>query len=133
MVNRLWQFVSGIGLVDTPSDFGSNGTAPTHPQLLDWLASEFMDNNWSVKHMLKLILSSDTFRQSSKPVAEAISKDAGSRYLWRFPPRRLASHIRDSILSVAGTLNTEAGGPVIYRWMLIAKMSFIITPKRRLN
>jgi len=115
MVNRLWQFVFGIGLVDTPSDFGSNGTAPTHPQLLDWLASEFMDNNWSVKHMLKLILSSDTFRQSSKPVAEATSKDAGSRYLWRFPPRRLeAEAIRDSILSVAGTLNTEAGGPGFY-------------------
>ena len=74
-----------------------------------------MDNNWSVKHMLKLILSSDTFRQSSKPVAEAISKDAGSRFLWRFPPRRLeAEAIRDSILSVAGTLNTEAGGPGFY-------------------
>ena len=115
MVNRLWQFVFGIGLVDTPSDFGANGTAPTHPELLDWLASEFMDNNWSVKHMLKLILSSDTFRQSSKPVAEATSKDAGSRYLWRFPPRRLeAEAIRDSILSVAGTLNTEAGGPGFY-------------------
>ena len=115
MVNRLWQFVFGIGLVDTPSDFGANGTVPTHPELLDWLASEFMDNNWSVKHMLKLILSSDTFRQSSKPVVDAIKKDAGSRFLWRFPPRRLeAEAIRDSILSVAGTLNTEAGGPGFY-------------------
>ena len=115
MVNRLWQFVFGVGIVDTPSDLGANGTDPTHPQLLDWLASEFMQNDWSIKHMLTLILCSDTFRQSSRPIGEALKIDAGSRYLWRFPPRRLeAEAIRDSILAVAGTLDLNMGGPGFY-------------------
>ena len=115
MVNRLWQFVFGVGIVDTPSDFGANGTEPTHPQLLDWLASEFMRNDWSIKHMFTLILCSDTFRQSSRPRSEALKIDAGSRYLWRFPPRRLeAEAIRDSILAVAGTLDLNMGGPGFY-------------------
>lgn len=115
MVNRLWQFVFGVGIVDTPSDLGTNGTGPTHPQLLDWLASEFMQKDWSIKHVLKLILSSDTFRQSSRPRDEALEIDAGSRYLWRFPPRRLeAEAIRDSILAVAGTLDLNMGGPGFY-------------------
>jgi hypothetical protein len=115
MVNRLWQFVFGVGIVDTPSDLGTNGTGPTHPQLLDWLASEFMRNDWSIKHILSLILCSDTFRQSSRPRDEALKIDAGSRYLWRFPPRRLeAEAIRDSILAVAGTLDLNMGGPGFY-------------------
>ncbi len=115
MVNRLWQFVFGVGIVDTPSDLGANGTGPTHPQLLDWLASEFMRNDWSIKHILSLILCSDTFRQSSRPRDEALKIDAGSRYLWRFPPRRLeAEAIRDSILAVAGTLDLNMGGPGFY-------------------
>ena len=115
MVNRLWQFVFGIGIVDTPSDFGTNGTDPTHPELLDWLASEFMEMGWSVKSILKLILVSDTFKQKSIPRPDAVKIDAGSRYLWRFPPRRLeAEAIRDSILSVSGNLNLEMGGPGFY-------------------
>ena len=115
MVNRLWQFVFGVGIVDTPSDLGTNGTDPSHSQLLDWLASEFMQKDWSIKHMLSLILYSDTFRQSSRPRDEALKIDAGSRYLWRFPPRRLeAEAIRDSILAVAGTLDLNMGGPGFY-------------------
>ena len=115
MVNRLWQFVFGIGIVDTPSDLGTNGTDPTHPELLDWLASEFMEMGWSVKSVLKLILVSDTFKQKSIPRPDAVKIDAGSRYLWRFPPRRLeAEAIRDSILSVSGNLNLEMGGPGFY-------------------
>jgi Protein of unknown function (DUF1553) len=113
IVNRLWQFHFGTGIVDTPNDFGHNGTPPSHPELLDWLASELMDHNWSLKHVHRLILNSDTWRQSNRPNAEAIRVDATSRLLWRFPSRRLeAEAIRDSILAVSGVLDLEkAGGP----------------------
>ena len=115
MVNRLWQFIFGVGIVDTPSDLGANGTLPTHPELLDWIAQEFMDNGWSVKHMLREMLHSETFMQSSLPRADALRIDADSRYLWRFAPRRLeAEAIRDSILAVAGTLDLRMGGPGFY-------------------
>ena len=115
MVNRLWQFVFGVGIVDTPSDFGANGTLPTHPALLDWMAVEFMDNDWSIKHLLRQMLLSETFQQSSRPRTGALRIDADSRYLWRFSPRRLeAEAIRDSILSVAGTLDMRMGGPGFY-------------------
>ena len=116
MANRLWQFVFGTGIVDTPSDFGLNGTNPTHPELLDWLAAEFMENSWSSKELLRLILTTDTFQQSSQPRTEAAKIDASGRYLWRFPPRRLeAEAIRDSILAVSGTLNLEdTEGPGFY-------------------
>jgi cytochrome c553 len=113
MVNRLWQFHFGTGIVDTPSDFGRNGTPPSHPELLDWLAGELMDHNWSLKHIHRLILNSDTWRQSNRPIANAVRVDAKSRLLWRFPPRRLeAEAIRDSILAVTGVLDLKnAGGP----------------------
>lgn len=112
MVNRIWQSHFGTGLVDTPSDFGGNGTLPTHPELLDWLASEFMEQGWSVKQMHRLILNSQTWQQQSRPVEEAMAVDASTRLLWRFPPRRLpAEGIRDSILAVTGKLNLQSGGP----------------------
>ncbi len=112
MVNRLWQFHFGTGIVDTPSDFGGNGTAPTHPELLDWLAVEFMESGWSIKHMQRLLLTSDTWTQDSRPRIEALRVDADSRLLWRFPPRRLeAEGIRDCMLSVSGTLDLRMGGP----------------------
>jgi len=112
MVNRLWQFHFGIGIVDTPSDFGANGTLPSHPELLDWLASEFMKCGWSLKHMHRLILTSTTWQQDSRPRSEAIQKDSTSRLLWRFPPRRLeAEGIRDCILAASGKLDTRMGGP----------------------
>lgn len=111
-VNRLWQFVFGIGIVDTPSDFGTNGTLPTHPGLLDWLASDFMAHGWSMKHTLRLLLNSEAFQRSSQPNSTAARIDATSRYLWRFPPRRLeAGAIRDSMLAAAGTLDLKMGGP----------------------
>jgi hypothetical protein len=111
MVNRLWQFQFGTGIVDTPSDFGANGSPPTHPELLDWLAVEFMESGWSIKHMQRLILTSDAWTQDSRPRPEALRVDAGSRWLWRFPPRRLeAEGIRDSMLSVSGTLDLRMGG-----------------------
>jgi hypothetical protein len=128
LVNRVWQHHFGIGLVDTPNDFGLNGARPTNPPLLDWLASELVnpiipDNSadlprshagvpWSIKHLHRLILTSQTWRQSSVPSARALEIDANSRLLWRFPPRRLeAEAIRDSILTVSGTLNPATGGP----------------------
>ena len=112
MVNRIWQHQFGTGLVDTPSDFGKNGTMPSHPELLDWLADEFIRSGWSIKHIHKLILLSNTFQQSSVPRADALAMDAASRSLWRFPPRRLeAEAIRDCVLSVSGALDDRMGGP----------------------
>ena len=113
IVNRLWQFHFGTGIVDTPSDFGLNGTPPSHPELLSWLASELMKHDWSLKHIHRLILNSDTWRQSNRPNAEAMRVDAASRLLWRFPPRRLeAEAIRDSVLAVTGVLDLQnSGGP----------------------
>ncbi len=115
MVNRLWHYTFGIGLVDTPSDFGANGSRPTHPELLDWLSDEFVRSGWSMKHMLRLMLTSATFRQSSAPRAEAAAIDADGRYLWRYTPRRLeAEAIRDGILAVSGALDLKLGGPGFY-------------------
>ncbi|MBT4691804.1 MAG: DUF1553 domain-containing protein [Planctomycetaceae bacterium] len=112
IVNRIWQHCFGIGIVDTPSDFGAAGTLPTHPDLLDYLACELRENEWSLKHIHRLILESSTFRQASTPRAMPLKKDGDSRYLWRFPPRRLeAEAIRDSILAVSGALSLRRGGP----------------------
>ncbi len=111
MVNRIWQGHFGVGLVETPSDFGRNGAKPSHPELLDWLASEFMGAGWSVKQMHRWITLSATYRQSNRiePVAQA--RDADARWLWRFPSRRLeAETIRDSLLAVSGRLNLTMYG-----------------------
>jgi len=112
IVNRLWQYVFGTGLVDTPSDFGTNGTSPTHPEILDWLAGDFMAHGWSIKHTLRRLLTSKAFQRSGESNSIAKRTDASSRLLWRFPPRRLeAEVIRDSMLAVAGTLDLTMGGP----------------------
>jgi hypothetical protein len=111
LVNRVWQNHFGTGLVDTPSDFGKMGTVPTHPELLDWLALEFIRNGWSLKKLHRLIVTSRTYRQSSRPNENALRVDADARLLWRFPPRRLeAEAIRDGMLSVSGKLNLKMGG-----------------------
>ena len=111
IANRIWQFHFGEGIVDTPSDFGKNGNPPSHPELLDWLAAELVTNGWSLKHLHRVILMSDTWRQDSRPNPEAMQLDAASRLLWRFPPRRLeAEGIRDSILSASGVLDLENTG-----------------------
>ena len=115
LVNRIWQHHFGVGLVNTPNDFGRNGVKPTHPELLDWLASEFVSQGWSIKKLQRQILTSATWRQSSAPRPEALRVDAGSRLLWRFPPRRLeAEGIRDSILAVSGNLDRTSGGPSFF-------------------
>jgi hypothetical protein len=111
MVNRIWQGHFGTGLVETASDFGQTGTKPSHPELLDWLAEEFIRSGWSVKAMHRLIVLSATYRQSSRYDAAAAARDADVRLLWRYPPRRLeAEAIRDAILFVAGRLDLKMGG-----------------------
>jgi hypothetical protein len=99
-------------LVETPSDFGRNGARPSHPELLDWLASEFVRSGWSLKHMHRLIVLSATYRQSSRIDPAARAKDAAARLLWRFPSRRLeAEAIRDAMLAASGRLDGRMGGP----------------------
>lgn len=112
MVNRLWQCHFGQGLVATPSDFGANGARPSHPELLDWLASTFIDGGWSLKSVHRWMVTSATYRQSSRANAKAQQVDADDRWLWRFPPRRLdAEMVRDAMLAVSGEINLEVGGP----------------------
>ncbi|MEO2013392.1 MAG: PSD1 and planctomycete cytochrome C domain-containing protein [Fuerstiella sp.] len=113
MVNRIWQHHFGRGLAGNPNNFGATGKKPTHPKLLDWLAGEFIRSGWSVKHMHRLIMMSDTYRQSSshpdpKFLAE---KDSGSQLYAAFLPRRLtAEELRDAMLAVSGELNPAIGG-----------------------
>ncbi len=112
MVNRIWQGHFGTGLVETASDFGRTGTKPSHPELLDWLANEFIRSGWSIKHMHRLIVLSATYRQSTRHDPVAAAKDADVRLLWRYPSRRLdAETIRDSMLTISGRLNLQMGGP----------------------
>jgi mono/diheme cytochrome c family protein len=112
MVNRLWQYHFGQGLIETPSDFGFNGGRPSRPELLDWLAQEFTTGGGSVKRMHRLILLSATYRQSARFNARAAALDADNRLLWRFAPRRLeAEAVRDAMLAVSGELNPQMGGP----------------------
>lgn len=114
-VNRIWQNHFGRGLVRTSSDFGFQGMPPTHPLLLDWLATEFMKSGWQVKKFHKLIMMSATYQMSSAMNQKAYSMDPTNDLLWRFDMRRLsAEEIRDSILSVSGTLNLKMFGPSIY-------------------
>lgn len=118
LVNRIWHFHFGHGIVSTPSDFGRTGQPPSHPELLDWLASELIDHNWSIKHIHRLILQSNTYRQSSRQSLDdhhSQTKDPGNTLLWRQHLRRLdAESIRDAILSVSGKLNPEMGGRGIF-------------------
>jgi mono/diheme cytochrome c family protein len=115
LVNRLWQFHFGRGIVPTPNDFGKLGEPPTHPELLDWLASEFVAGGWKIKPMHRLILTSNAYRMSAKADERALAKDPANTWFWRFPMRRLsAEEVRDSMLAVSGKLNLKAGGPSVY-------------------
>jgi hypothetical protein len=113
LANRLWHYHFGTGLVDTPSDFGYIGGRPTHPELLDWLARQVHAHGWRLKPLHRLIVSSQTYRQASTWRAEAANVDGDSRLLWRFPPRRLTGEeVRDTMLTLAGQLDTsKTGGP----------------------
>ena len=116
MANRIWQKHFKDGLVASPNDFGHLGQAPSHPDLLDWLAAEFLDSGWSLKHMHRLILHSATYQQTarSEPSVEAFNLDPLNRLLWRYPPKRLdAAQIRDAMLHVSGELDFSLGGPSV--------------------
>jgi hypothetical protein len=111
-VNRFWQMYFGTGLVKTAEDFGSQGEAPSHPKLLDWLAREFIESGWDVKAMQRLIVTSATYRQSSRATPELIQRDPANRLLARGPRYRLKAEIvRDNALAISGLLNPEMGGP----------------------
>jgi hypothetical protein len=115
IVNRVWQHHFGEGLVRTPSDFGVMGDRPTHPELLDWLASWFMDQGWSIKKLHRLILSSGAYRMSKLSNPEYAAQDPENRLLWRMPYTRLeVEAIRDSMLAVSGRLNRTMFGPSVY-------------------
>jgi hypothetical protein len=112
MVNRIWHGHFGAGLVSTPNDFGLNGSLPSHPELLDWLARQWWDQSrWSMKWLHKQIVLSRTYRQSSSPRADALRIDADAKWLWRYPRRRMESEsIRDAMLLVSGRLNLKMYG-----------------------
>lgn len=132
LVNRVWHYIFGNGIVDTPSDFGINGSRPTHPELLDWLADEFVKSGWSIKHLQRLILLSATFQQGSAPNAESLKMDADGRLLWRYTPRRMeAEAIRDSMLEVSGALDLTMGGPGFYLMDVVAENVMHYFPKEK--
>jgi hypothetical protein len=112
IVNRVWGWIFGRGIVETPNDFGAAGSGATHPELIDLLAIELVEDSWSLRRLVRRLVLSSTFRQSSAWRDGASKLDAGVRWLWRFPPRRLeAEAIRDSVLIVSGRLNPRIGGP----------------------
>ncbi|MFK7769052.1 MAG: PSD1 and planctomycete cytochrome C domain-containing protein [Mariniblastus sp.] len=120
MVNRIWHHVFGQGIVTTTSDFGKAGTLPTHPELLDWLASEFVEPRgegkrtakpWSMKHMIRMMVMSHAFRQQSTPRKDCLAVDSNAALLWRYPPKRMeAEVIRDSIIKASDSLDPTVGG-----------------------
>jgi len=113
-MNQIWLRHFGRGIVPTPADFGGNGVKPTHPQLLDWLAAEFVAKGWSMKEMHRLILTSATYRMASTADEENLARDPDNHYLWRMPSRRLdAELVRDNLLHAAGNMDATMGGPEI--------------------
>lgn len=112
IVNRLWQFHFGQGFVTTPNDFGKSGSPPSHPELLDWLASELIEHGWKLKHLHRAIVLSQTYQQASAPREDAMRRDSDNQLLWRFTPQRMeAETLRDAMLSVSGEINLQMGGP----------------------
>lgn len=129
MVNRIWQFHFGRPIVATPSNFGIQGEAPTHPELLDWLAGQFIESGWSIKAMHRLIMSSQTYQLSAAHDAGNAALDSDNAYYWRFDRRRLdAESIRDSMLALGGNLDLAQPGPhpfpPVNKWRFSAHYQF---------
>jgi hypothetical protein len=141
LVNRVWQYHFGTGIVSTPNDFGVNGSRPSHPELLDYLANTLFDSGWHFKPLHRMIVLSSTYRQASRsPDAEAANRiDPEDRLLWHFPRRRLsADEVRDAMLAIAGELNCEVGGPSVVVpvdpdlvGLLYDRHQWEVTPDRR--
>jgi Protein of unknown function (DUF1553)/Protein of unknown function (DUF1549) len=135
MVNRIWQWYFGKGLVRSAGDFGRQGESPSHPELLDWLASELVSSHWDLRHIERLILNSATYRQSSTPCEALRTADPEQRLLGAFPRRRLqAEELRDALLFVSAKLNLTSGGPPIIPpvepWALAALRNKNWTPTK---
>jgi hypothetical protein len=139
MVNRLWQWHFGKGLVPTANDFGKLGEQPTHQELLDWLAAEFVEPTtdkgtpWTLKRMHRLMMTSAAYRRASAGDAGNLKVDPANTYLWRFNMRRLtAEEVRDSILAVSGELNlTKVGGPSMYPKLSAEVLAGISYPDKK--
>jgi hypothetical protein len=130
MVNRVWHYHFGQGIVSTPSDFGFNGGRPSHPELLDWLASEYVRGGWRLKPLHRLIVLSAAYRQSGRSDPQALAVDRQNRLLWRMTPRRLeAEALRDTILSVSGRLDLRMGGPGYNLWEKNTNYVVVFNPK----
>ena len=134
MVNRLWHYHFGRGIVATPSDFGFNGTRPSHPELLDWLASTYIANGWQQKPIHRLIVTSSAYRQSSRLDDHAESVDRNNRLLWRMAPRRLeAESVRDAILATSGQIDMRMGGPGYNIWEPNSNYVAVYKPRAELS
>ena len=134
MVNRVWHYHFGRGIVATPSDFGFNGAPPSHPELLDWLAASYIANGWRLKPIHRLIVLSSTYRQSSRLDAKAHAVDRDNRLLWRMSPRRLeAESIRDAILATSGRLDPRMGGPGYNIWEKNTNYVAVYKPRAELG
>ena len=119
VVNRIWQYHFGRGIVGTPNDFGRMGQTPSHPELLDWLANRFLQNGQSLKSLHRMLLLSSAWQQSAEQRDAALTVDADNRLLWRMNRRRLtAEELRDAVLSVSGSLDAKMGGPGFYLFAL---------------
>jgi hypothetical protein len=133
LVNRLWHWHFGQGLVSTPSDFGYNGDRPSHPELLDWLAAEAVAQGGRLKPLHRLVVLSRAYRQASRHDARAAAVDAGNRLLWRRAPRRLeAEAVRDAMLQTAGALDRRMGGPGYHLWEYSGYV-IVFRPKAKLG
>ena len=111
MSNRIWHHIFGTGIVPTGADFGLAGAPPSHPELLDWLASEFIEEKWSMKSMIRMLVMTDAFRRSSQPNEVGLEKDANALLLWRYPPSRVEAEVlRDGVLQASGKLDPSVGG-----------------------
>ncbi|MFM7149496.1 MAG: DUF1553 domain-containing protein, partial [Gemmataceae bacterium] len=133
LVNRLWYWHFGTGLVSTPGDFGYGGSRPSHPELLDWLASEFLSGGGTMKRLQRMMVLSRAYRQASVVREDAMKIDAGNRLLWRMSPRRLeAEALRDGMLQASGTLDTRMGGEGYHLWDYSGYV-IVYTPKKKLG
>jgi hypothetical protein len=133
LVNRLWHGHFGQGIVNTPSDFGFNGGRPSHQELLDWLAAEFLANGGHAKPIHRLIVLSQTYRQAGDSNPAAVAVDTGNRLLWRMTPHRLeAEALRDAMLQVSGALDRRMAGPGYHLWDYSGYV-IVFTPKAKLG
>jgi hypothetical protein len=134
MVNRVWHYHFGQGLVATPSDFGYNGDRPSHPELLDWLASQYLKSGWRLKPLHRMIMLSSTYRQSSRANPDGMAADQQNRLLWRMSPRRLeAEAVRDAVLAVNGQLDRRMGGPGYSLWEKNTNYVVVFKPREALG